>query len=80
MWSDTGSYNFHSRGDVVKLLNIDKSNIIDPVKGSRHLEPSTMKVPPMHYSERPGTSGTKPSYETGNNAITLSTMNRSSTA
>jgi hypothetical protein len=80
MWSDTGSYKFQSRGDVVKTVNLDMSNLIDPVKGSRKEEPSTMRVPPMHYSERPGTGGLKPTYETGNTAITLSSMNRGATA
>jgi hypothetical protein len=52
MWSDTGSAVYQSKGDVVKRVNLDARNITGPVKGSRHLEASTLKVPPQHYSMR----------------------------
>lgn len=37
MWSDTGSYEFASRGDLVKKVNLDQQNYADPVKPSRRL-------------------------------------------
>lgn len=40
MWSDTGSYDPGSRGDVVRGTNLDGFNFAGPVKGSRGLEPS----------------------------------------
>lgn len=52
MWSDTGSYIFESKGDVVRSINLDTSNFEGPVKASRTLEASVMKLPPKHYNEQ----------------------------
>lgn len=41
MWSDTGSYEHDSRGDIVKVTNLDQQNYASPVKGSRRLLPSS---------------------------------------
>ncbi len=40
MWSDTGSYEYASRGDQRKIINLDSYNLADPVKSSRAMEPS----------------------------------------
>jgi hypothetical protein len=52
MWSDTGSYEFESRGDVVKKINLDQQNYADPVKGSRRTLPSSIQQSPRPYNER----------------------------
>ena len=31
MWSDTGSFNLESKGDVLKLVNLDAANFSGPV-------------------------------------------------
>lgn len=50
MWSDTGSYEYHSKGDRVRSVNLDRMNNANPVKGSRRLEASTVRMPIQHYS------------------------------
>ncbi len=79
MWSDTASYVYNSKGDVIKGINMDRSNNIDPVKSSRREEPSTIRQPPSHYSTRPSTRGNSREFDTGNNSMTLSKMNRAET-
>ncbi len=52
MWSDTGSNIYNSKGDIIRKVHLDGYNLTGPVKGSRHLEVSTMKIPDQHYSLR----------------------------
>lgn len=49
MWSDTGSYDFESPGDIVKSVNLDRMNLAGPVKNSRRLHTSS----PPKSSNRP---------------------------
>ena len=33
MWSDTGSYDYESKGDITKVVNLDSYNLAGPVGG-----------------------------------------------
>lgn len=56
MWSDTGSYEYHSKGDRVRSMNLDKTNNSNAVKGSRYLEASSIRMPVQHYSLKKGST------------------------
>eukprot|EP01031_Cornospumella_fuschlensis_P040504 gene40504-49370_t len=49
MWSDTGSYEYSSKGDILKKTNLDQQNFADAVKGSRRILPSHTQQPPKVY-------------------------------